>query len=259
MVTSGTVSVTVTVQGKPLLRSASVTVQPRSGFTFSAASPTQVLTNSLTCYNGQTTDLLSPPNSTSFKGASCPDLAFGFTDAKVQDSGPNNGYWYVATARDSTGTCPGTSCVPTKYEYAVVSDLLSPTTFYSAQCGTYSATNTSGLIAAVQLKQNAFDHEQGPVLSHWTEYVSTQNNSANNVGIVLESTTGAPSLSQSAFDQTATSVGNSAVGRIVAGGAPEPCSDKLEEDSSQACKFCGAINYSPYQSCGSATPVAYCQ
>ena len=138
-----------------------------------------------------------------------------------------------------------------------MSDLLSTTTFYSAQCGNYSSSNSAGFIAGSQLKQNAFDHEQSSVLSHWSEYRDSQNNSANNIGTVLESLTASPNTSQQTFITQITDAGNAAINRILAAVANEPCSGDPTKDSSQACAPCGAINYSPYQKC-SGQPVPYC-
>lgn len=50
-----------------------------------------------------------------------------------------------------------------------------------------------------------------------------------------------------------------AVSRIAQAMAVEPCGGLVSYDSSQSCKFCGNFNYTPYQSCGNATPVPYCQ
>ncbi len=247
IVTSGTVS--VTANGMPL--TASVAVTNRSNFAFTAVSPTQATGNSITCYNGDNTNLVSPPNSTSFKGASCADLAFSFTNAQISDNGPNNGYQYVTSLSDTGGS------QPTQFPYIVVSDLLSATTFYNAQCGNYSSSNSAGFIAGSQLKQNVFDHEQGSVMSHWTEYRDAQNNPSNNVGAVLEAMTAPPGTSQSAYQTNLTNAGKTALSNIVTAANNEPCGEDPTEDSSQSCAKCGAINYNPYKSC-SGQPVPYC-
>ena len=250
MVTGGTVS--VIVSGQTTL-SASITVNNRTNFAFTGATPTQVMANTLTCYNGTTRVLASPPAAGSFEGAACADQAYSFNYAEITDAGPNNGYGYVTSVSNSSGGSP------TKFEYVVVSDLLSSTQFYTAQCGTFSSSNTSGFIAGSQLKQNVFDHEQGSVLSHWTEYRDAQNNSSNNIGAVLEPIVGTPGMSGSTYQQNLQNAGNAALGRISTAEAVEPCNGLVTCDTSQVCKTCGAINFAPYQSCGNSTPIPYCQ
>jgi hypothetical protein len=252
MVTGVTVS--VSIGGTIPLTPATVTVNPRTGFAFTAANPTQVMSNSLTCYDGTQTTLPSPPGSGSAEGVSCADMAFSFSSTQVVDGGPNNGYQYVTSVSNVFGS------QPTKFEYIVVSDLLDPTSaFYTAQCGTFSASNTSGFVAGSQLNQNVFDHEQGSILSHWTEYRDAQNNSSNNVGTVLEPITGPPGMSTATYQQNVSSAGQNAIAAIAQAFAVEPCNGLVSYDSSQSCKYCGNFNYAPYQSCGAATPVPYCQ
>lgn len=254
MVTSGTVSVDVTNGYGTAPVTAQVTVDNRSNFAFTAVNPTQAAGNSITCYSGQSTTLSSPPNGGSV-GADCPDLAFSFkTSAAISDNGPNNGYQYVTSVSDSNSS----GSQPTQFQYIVVTDLLSSTTFYNAQCGNYSTTNSTGYIAGSQLKQNVFDHEQGSVLSHWTEYVNAQNNSSNNVGTVLEAMTAPPNTSQSTFTSNLNSAAQTAINNIDTAVANEPRGGSPNEDSSQSCGFCGGINYSPYASC-SGQPVPYCR
>lgn len=255
VVTSGTVNATVSGVSSPL--TFGITVNARSKFAFTAVNPTPATGNSITCYDGTVKDLSSPPNSTSIKGASCADLAFSFDSAPpISDNGPNSGYQYV-TSVSSTGPSPGNQ--PTQFPYIVVTDLLSATTFYNAQCGTYSSSNSSGFIAGSQLKQNVLDHEQGSILSHWTEYRDAQNNSANNIGTKLEAEIGTPGMSQTDYDDNLTNAGKAAVNSILAAVAVEPCGGSPNDDSSQSCKYCGTINYSPYTSCGGSQPVPYCQ
>ncbi|HKW17787.1 MAG TPA: hypothetical protein VJO35_09790 [Terriglobales bacterium] len=253
IVTSGTVSVTITSSGQRAYPSASITVNGRSNFAFTAVNPTQQAGNSITCYDGSTTTLVSPPNSTSVEGASCANQAFGFTTTQVSDNGPNNGYQYVSTVSNSDGTSP------TQFPFIVVTDLLSTSTFYNAQCGTYASTNTSGLIAGSQLNQDVFDHEQGSVLSHWTEYRDAQNDNGNNVGTAMDNTVGAPGTGTSAYNDAVSNAAKAAISRILTAGENEPCGGSPNKDSSQSCAFCGNINYSPYQSCGNATPTPHCQ
>jgi hypothetical protein len=141
--------------------------------------------------------------------------------------------------------------------YVVVTDLLSATTFYNAQCGNYSSSNSAGYIAGSQLKQNVLDYEQGSVLSHWTEYRDAQNNSSNNVGMVLEAITAPPGTTQTTYVNSLTTEGQNAQNRIEAAVGNEPCGGDPTKDSSQSCATCGAINYIPYQGCN-GQPVPYC-
>lgn len=251
IVTSGTVSVNVSVNGTAAVPlSARLTANPRTGFQFSAVNPTQIFSNTITCYDGSVHTAPSPPAPLSIEGFSCADMAYSFQFATVGDGGPNNGYEYVTSASNISGS------QPTKYEFFVVSDLLSSSNFFVHQCGTFSASNTSGIIAGSQLKLNVFDHEQGSVLSHWTEYRDAQNTSTNNIGTVLEAAIGSPGSTGNSFAQTP---GDAALARIAQASMVEPCGGFVNNDSSQGCKTCGAINYSPYQSCGTAQPMPFCQ
>ncbi len=253
MVTSGTVSVNISVSGATMLASAGITVNPRTSWAFTAANPVQLTgTNSITCYNGDSATLVSPPNATSVKGASCPDQAFSYVDSAVSDGGPNNGYLYVVSASNANGS------TLTKYEFVVVSDILNiSSTFYKHQCGTYSATNSSGFIAGSQLNQNVVDHEQGNIFSHWTEYRDAQNNPNYNIGTILEAKTAPPGTAQTTFENSLNSAGTNAITTIYNAGNIEPCGGNPSQDSSQSCANCGGINYSPYQSC-TGTPIPYC-
>jgi hypothetical protein len=250
VVTGGTVSVTATVSNASTPLSASIAVTNRTNFAFTAINPSQVSGNILTCYDNSTHSLPSPPASGSFEGYSCADLTYSFNFNTLSDNGPNNGYEYVTSASDANAG------LPTKFEYIVVSDLLnSSSSFYKHQCGTYSSSNSSGFIAGSQLNQNVFDHEQGSVDSHWTEYRDAQNSSSNNIGTTLEAAIGTPGSSGNSF---AKSLGDAALNRIAQAVAVEPCGGTVNEDSSQACKYCGTINFSPYASCGTSQPVPYC-
>jgi len=228
MVTSGTVSVTVASNGQTANASASITVNKRSNFAFSAVNPAQLASNSITCYDNSLHSLPSPPVSGALEGYSCADLTYSFNFTTVSDNGPNSGYEYATSASDAN------LGQPTKFEYIVVSDLLSASsTFYIHQCGTYSSADTSGFIAGSQLRQNAFDHEQGSVLSHWTEYRDAQNNSGNNIGTVLETAVGAPGGADNSFAKTK---GDAALNRIAQAVSAEPCGGLVNKDSSQSCK-----------------------
>lgn len=250
-VQSGVVTVLVkTPDGGTKQPQAPLLVTARSNFAFKAVNPSPISGNSITCYGGATTVLPSPPASGSIEGYSCADLAFSFNYATISDGGPNNGYEYVTSASDASGSSP------TQFQYIVVSDLASGTAFYNAQCGNFSASDSSGFIAGAQLQQNVQNHEAGSVLSHWTEYRDAQNNNSNNIGVALESATAPPGSTGSSFALTA---GNAALGRIHNAVTVEPCGGDVRNNSSNSCGFCGIINFSPYASCGGVQPVGYCQ
>jgi hypothetical protein len=252
MVASGTVDLTI---DGVALTPATATVNDRTNFAFTAVPPIQVMSNTLTCYDGTTTVLPSPPTDGSQEGFSCANMAFDTTRVNITDGGPNNGYWYVSSVSDSSGN------LPTKFEHIVVSDLLDSTsTFYTSQCGTYSSSNPAGFIAGSKLKQNVFEHEQGSVLSHWTQYRDAQNNSSNNIGTIIEAIIGTPGTSPPQFADNVRNAGMAAIDRIAqAINEQGVCGGSVNHDSSQSCKYCGPINFAPYQSCGGATPVPYCQ
>lgn len=250
LVTSGTVD--VALDGAPLAPK-SVTVNDRTNFAFSAVNPVQLSANTITCYDRPTITLPSPPLLFSPEGYSCANMAFDTTQAQVNDNGPNHGYWYVTSVVNNFET------YPTQFEFIVVSDLLDSTSiFYTSQCGTYSDSNPAGFIAGAQLKQNVFEHEAGSTKSHWTQYRDAQNDSLNNVGTVLEATIGIPGTSETAYKSDLTVNGKAAISRIAdrineAG----VCNGSVNYDSSQSCKYCGPINFEPYQTCAGAVPVPH--
>lgn len=255
MVTSGTVDLTI---NGVALTPASLTVNNRTDLAFTAVPPSQVMSNTLTCYTGPPIVLPSPPTEGSYEGFSCADMAYNWTSSQVADGGPNSGYWYVSHVSDSFSDPSGN--YPTKFEYIVVSDLLnSASTFYTSQCGDFSVSNSSGFIAGSQLLQNVFNHEQGSVLSHWTEYRDAQSNPSNNIGAVLEAIIGTPGTSRAIYEVNLDNSAKAATARIEQAVGAEPCSGIVNKDSSQFCKFCGRINFSQYQSCGNSPPVPYCQ
>jgi hypothetical protein len=172
-------------------------------------------------------------------------MAYSFNFVQIADNGPNNGYQYVTSVSDSSGS------QPTKFEYIVVSDLLNnSSTFYTSQCGTFSASNSSGFIAGSQLSLNVFDHEQGSVLSHWTEYRDAQDNPNNNIGSAMEPIIGVPGTPSNTYSNNVNTAAQNALNTIAQAVAVEPCGGLVNQDSSQACESCGNVNYSPYQSFG---------
>ena len=115
--------------------------------------------------------------------------------------------------------------------------------FYKAQCGNYNATAKTGFISGVNLLSDATRHESGTVQSHYENYVVAQNNPANNLGTVAESTTGLESAQTLANSLTTTLTGEK--NTILSATQVQPCG--VQYDAS--CNFQGCINFSPYYSC----------
>ncbi len=244
IVTSGTVFLNITFSdGSVQSFQSAITVTPRTNFAFAAASSQELLSNTITCASGSTTILNSPPQNNGgagdVLGFYCLDQAFGFNFLGITDNGPNNGYGYVTTVTNQSGT------TPTAFRYIVVSDLRDPSTsFYKAQCGNYNPqTNPSGFISGAQLNTNTHDHEGGSVLSHWTNYSASQSVSANNIGLVMESQIAIPGVTADQFTTQVRNAEAGAASTINSATATEPCGGDVRNDSSQACKFFGAINF----------------
>jgi hypothetical protein len=244
IVTSGTVSAKVSINGRPPVTvSATLTVTPRTDFAFTAVNPVQLQGNTLNC-NGKIKILNSPPQDNGgtgdFLGFFCVVEAFSFGFDGITDNGPNNGYGYITKAfsQNQDGT-------PTTFQYIIVSDLLdSSSQFYRAQCGNFDPqSNPNGFISGLQLKTNSFDHEEGPVLSHWTNYVQAQNNPSNNIGLVLEGQIAVPGVDEAGFRVQINSVTSIAELTIAQITMEQPCGGDVRRDSSQSCTFFGNINF----------------
>lgn len=239
----------VTVSGISPTLSASLTVNARSGWAFAAVSATKMSNGGGTgACSGQLPVLGSPPTATSGDiGKSCLANKWSYQFAQVADSGPNNGYWYTTSVSSSA------SGVATAYQWERVPDLDNiSSTFYQHQTGTYNAsTDPGGCISGTNLAAQTQRHEIGLVssnyiASHWIEYKTALNNSANNFGTIVESRVGPPSQSQSTFKNgldTALSNADSSIGNAF---AVEP----YGADYSEYDIFLGYTNYAPnYSSC----------
>jgi hypothetical protein len=233
VVTGGTV--TVFAAGTQL--TAAITVTARSGFGFTAVSPTLEPNNSSpspTC----TLSVQSPPVTNSFLGLSCLTAPSSFNDAAVSDSGPNQGYHYVTSVSSSfQGT-------PTGYYYVISSDLSNTSSaFYKAQTGTYNKqTNPNGYISGSNLLTDATRHESGTVNSHYQNYVAAQNNPQYNLGVVGEAETGSPNLSTANFRTQVNNDLNSAKDSVQTSTALQPCNSQYVYYDA-TCTFQGYINY----------------
>lgn len=243
IVTSGTVSVNVSVDGSvavPL--SASLSVNPRSGFTFTAVSPQQE--SDPFTGNGCSISVPSPPTSTGGStgdpvGMFCLQQRFNLQTSGQISSGPNTGYSYVTSVSNSN------SNGPTAYYWIIGPDLQSTSsTFYQAQCGNYNAqTNPNGFISGANLNANTVRHESGTIQSHYENYVVAQNTSSNNLGTVAEAIVGLTDGQTLANNATATL--NSKLSTITTATQVEPC----DVTHNASCVFQGFINFFPYQAC----------
>ena len=236
MVTSGTVNVTANSSSTPL--SASITVNNRTGFAFTAVSPTAE--NNNFSADGCTISVASPPQQTGDAvGMFCLAQYFSFNTAQISDNGPNNGYSYVTSisSKDASNNY-------TAYFYVISPDLENTSSaFYKAQCGNYSSTAQTGFISGSNLLTDAIRHESGTVQSHYQQYVVAQDNSANNLGTVAEATTGLEAAQTLANGLTTTLTGDR--NTILSATQVQPCG--VQYDAS--CNFQGCINFSPYHSC----------
>ncbi len=240
MVTSGTVSVTVTAGGRPFPLSKTTTVNARSGLAFAAVSPTKVA-NGSDNGDGGTITTPNPPVSGGHLGEFYLRQKFSVQTTAVNDSGPNQGFKYVSSLSNSFNN------VSTGYLYVVPPDAENTaSTFYQSQCGNYNAqTNPSGFISGANLLAGIIRHESGPANSHYANYVAAQGDTANNLGVVGESQTGAPSVTLDTFTNGVVTTLNGKVSVIAAAAQVEPCA--VNRDAS--CVFLGNVNFAPYQSC----------
>jgi hypothetical protein len=240
MVTSGTVSVTVSAGQRTYPLSASITVNARSGFAFSAASATKVA-NGAGNGDGGTITVPNPPVPDGAIGAFYLRQKFSTTTSALNDNGPNQGFKYVVSLSDSFNG------VSTAYQYVVPPDAENTgSAFYMAQCGNYNAqTNPNGFISGANLLAGIIRHESGTANSHYANYVAAQGDSANNLGVVGEAKTGRPTDSLDSFTTDLVNTLNGKVAAIAQAAQVEPCS--VNRDAN--CVFLGNINFAPYQSC----------
>lgn len=79
-----------------------------------------------------------------------------------------------------------------------------------------------------------------PIQSHYANYVTAQDNAANNIGSALETVVSQTALdSDDTFRQWVTTQTNPKVNAILTGTAVEPCSANYSEN----CIFQGYINF----------------
>jgi hypothetical protein len=118
--------------------------------------------------------------------------------------------------------------------------------FYQAQCGNYNAqTNPNGYISGSTLDADDQRHEGGTVNSHYAEYSTAYQNSANNPGSVMESFV---EYQPSNFDTDVKNKLGQLQDAIVNASTPEPCNNPYAGYSA-SCSFDGYMNFAPYASC----------
>lgn len=241
MVKSGTVSVTVTKGGQTFPLSKSITVNARTGFAFSAVSTSKVA-NGSSNGDGGTISVPNPPVANQEIGRFYLRQGLNYKTASIADGGPNENFKYVTSVSPTTSG-GGT----TAYLYVIAPDLENTSsTFYVKQCGNYNAqTNPNGFISGANLLAGTVRHESGATNSHYQNYVTAQNSAANNLGVVGETQTGAPSVSFSTFTNDVGTTLGAKISAISQAAQVEPCAVNY----SATCVLQGYVNYSPYQSC----------
>ncbi len=141
--------------------------------------------------------------------------------------------------------------MPTTFNFIIAGYLDdSGSEFAQKQCGNYNPDTHTGFIAYAQLKSNTYEHESGNTRGHYATYKSTQDNSANNVGVAVEAIVGPPGQSETDFNNQVRSVANSKGSTIASAAFPTPdnfCNSDVRYDP--ACFFCGYINWPVYTSC----------
>lgn len=114
------------------------------------------------------------------------------------------------------------------------------------QCGNYNAqTNPGGFISGADLLAGILRHEAGSANSHYQNYVTAQNNSANNLGLVGEAQTAAPNVALNTFTTAVVNTLNGKANTILQATQVEPCSVNRDNN----CTFLGNVNFAPYQAC----------
>src|SRR5205823_2512761 len=95
-VMGGTVAVTVTASGKATTVTATVAVTNRSGFAFTAVTPTSEQNGFSTPICG-VLSVRSPPQPGYELGIFCLQQTYSFNFQSINDNGPNQGYKYITS------------------------------------------------------------------------------------------------------------------------------------------------------------------
>jgi hypothetical protein len=259
MVVSGTVTVTVRQRpgGSPNNLAVPTTVNPRTtGFFFNAAIDEQV-PNGFICGTNCTLTVPNPPSmANEAAGRFILRQRFSFTPNDVT-TGPNNGFKYVRSIMNFTSP---SQTDDTAYFWTIARDADDPaSTFYNAQCNTYNEqTNPTGFISGAQFRANVASHESGPVNSHYSFYITAQNDPANNVGAGAEGQIGPPSESIPDFRTRITNLLGGRQNVILSSTQVEPCMANplcsnppagIGGGCDSTCTFRGYLNVSPYVTC----------
>jgi len=230
MVADGAAQLSVSIGSETFDLSNDLAVTPRDS-AWSPVNPNQVP-------NGTFATLPSPPIPNGALGMMEIGQPYTYYTAIVADDGPNAGLkWLTAVQNNAT------------FRYELSPDLESDvSSFYVAQCGNYSQQNTNGFIDGSQLLTNTQQHEAGPSLGHYEQYVTAQNDPGNNVGVGAEPLIAGPAVSLESFKTVVLSELDARASTIVSQTTSEAaCNSDVRYDT--ACVFGGYINFSPYQPC----------
>lgn len=239
MVTGGKVSVNAIVSGATTPLSANIAVNNRTNFAFTAVAVSK-RANPYTVGNCAISVPTSPAAGNNL-GYACLDQYFSEQPVHINDNGPNQGFWYVQSATNS-------GSLPTAFNYIIAGYLdNSNSTFAKKQCGNYNPGTNTGYISYAQLLLNTYEHESGTIRGHYIQYKSTQDNTAINVGVAVETQVGDPGNNQAQFDSQVFSVAQSKGGIIASAMSSEDCNHDVRLDNS--CVFRGFINWPTYATC----------
>jgi len=162
---------------------------------------------------------------------------YSYTWASIGDAGPNHGVKYLTTSQNLA-----------TFRYQISPDLEDAgSAFHQAQCGSYSQQYPNGFISGVQLLNNTREHEFGGTLGHYQQYVDSQDDPDNNVGIGAEMQIAGPSTSVESFRAMLEDNLNARTAFIRSDTLFEACNRDVRYDTT--CTFRGYINFAPYQPC----------
>jgi hypothetical protein len=236
VVQSGTVSTTVSYLPQPI--TASLTVNARTGWAFTAAAAQYMNSGPGT---GACASVIpqrpSEPGDDDYEGLgeSCLDQGRSDWTPTVVSGGPNNGYKYAPSALTNT----------TAYQWVRTAGLNSGANFYTHQTG------VPGCISGAQLATNVQRHESGSGYltgnwGHWGNYNHSQGLTSNNVGSVIEASLGPPSQTSPQFKNSVNASLDNAQGTIQADTAShEPWGPEFDSTHT----YNGEINWYPYNYC----------
>lgn len=240
IVVGGTGSVTVSMAGRTIPLSTSLTVSSRANWAF-VAGPHSKEAWGFQTPSGAVLNPTDPPVSLAEVGGKyAVELHYDFDSWKIGDGGPNEGFLYVKALSDQSSPS-----APTKFYWTVIPSLENPqSTFFMKQCGNYhEVDNPTGYIDGNTLLAGVKSHEAEGSSSHYQQYVTAQNIPANNMGVYAESLIGTPDQTVQDFDEFLNTQFASRITAIKnATQSPEPRAVNV----SVIFGFMGYINLSPY-------------